>query len=466
MGQAQPGPTGPEGTKGPMGTMGPRGLPGSWSTFTKEERTSLGNLLKTFPELKGATGDPGNPGTWSTFTQEERESLANILKGFPELKGDPGKDGTVSWEQLSVEQQNKLKGKDGYITDAMALQNELASKTMWCADGSICKLPEGKNQLSFLNGSLRNSSGQMWLTGTSGVVLGVGNNPNTATFTVNSVGATLNSGSLFVKNGASDIFTVNTAGAATLHRGNLNVNNGNIVLGTTGSIRSTGMISLRGEKGFNISAKNPATGNFKVAISYNTDSQNILFTPRATSANSILNLDGARNQIQLNNIVTNTNIMTINTAGATLNAGNLNLGVNRKIKFNDGEFGRGVANPVTNSPSTTSDILQVVGQGGAALSSYRTNGNILHNIAYFQYPSGSLLDSHILLNPDHASLKGKVHLHPEKAIFSEKIIGNKGFYFEDTEKFKIEKDTAKNRLKFTIDGKTVFLGTNGTLTTT
>jgi len=119
------GPTGETGTRGPIGltgTMGPIGLTGTmgpigltgpsgsvvWSSFDETTKTDLITRLKTYPEFKGLTGTMGPIGLTGT--------MGPI--GLTGTMGSIGNTGTM--------------GPRGTID---------TTKTMWCADGQLCKLP-------------------------------------------------------------------------------------------------------------------------------------------------------------------------------------------------------------------------------------------------------------------------------------------------------------------------------------
>jgi hypothetical protein len=96
---------GPQGPQGPPGPGGPAGPPGP----------------------AGPKGESGTVG-WSDFTEAQKAQLINQLKAFAEFKGPKGDPGPA-----------------GAIGPAGGLKEEdIKDKTMWCADGEICKVPANK----------------------------------------------------------------------------------------------------------------------------------------------------------------------------------------------------------------------------------------------------------------------------------------------------------------------------------
>lgn len=125
MGQ---GPPGMQGMRGPQGPSGPPGPPGP------------------------AGGPPGPPGPveWSGFSQQDKEELAKVLvdkyksdlKGLKGDKGDSGIQGSTGPQGPPGE-----KGPAGSMGSPESIKQSLYTegRSMWCADGSFCKVPEGKS---------------------------------------------------------------------------------------------------------------------------------------------------------------------------------------------------------------------------------------------------------------------------------------------------------------------------------
>jgi len=100
MGQGQPGPIGPQGPSGQQGPKGDRGETGAPSSV---------------PGPQGPSGPAGPMGPQGVV-------------------GPVGAQGP--------------KGADGEVTNA-ALTTRLQTQTMWCADGDICKIPQGKKGIDW-----------------------------------------------------------------------------------------------------------------------------------------------------------------------------------------------------------------------------------------------------------------------------------------------------------------------------
>jgi hypothetical protein len=327
MGQAEPGPM------GPIGPTGPRGPSGSWSTFNESEKNELANMLKTFPELKGERGQTGK-------------------------QGQPG---AVNWGDLSEAQKQamkkELKGQDGYIKNETELRTQLQGRTMWCADGQLCQMPQLKafGQINFTRGELKSSAGRLTLGGETGFDLG---QVNLSEQKFNSaINFTPNQKAIFFKPeaggknmltldgennriifrdivGNKNIMTISTAGA-TLNAGDLNLGtSGKLQLNTTGHIslgartrlsHSAGRTILTGQNGLVIGSEENSN-ILKPIMTFDYPKETIMFTPSKTRLNSMLTLDGAKNNILFRDATgIGKTLMTISTAGATLNAGDLNL---------------------------------------------------------------------------------------------------------------------------------------------
>lgn len=103
-----------QGNPGPVGPLGPQGLKGD----------------------KGDKGDSGTVG-WNDFNEPQKLELVNKLKNFPEFKGPKGDQG-----------EKGEKGDVGSI-DSDANKAFLRGNSLWCADGELCKVPQGKKGLDW-----------------------------------------------------------------------------------------------------------------------------------------------------------------------------------------------------------------------------------------------------------------------------------------------------------------------------
>jgi len=131
------GPIGLTGTMGPIGLTGPTGLV-VWSSFDETTKTDLITRLKTYPEFKGPTGTMGPIG----LTGEGKQGIQGIqgIQGLTGLTGETGTRGPIG-----------LTGTMGPIgnTGTMGPRGTIdMTRTMWCADGELCKLPGGTSATS------------------------------------------------------------------------------------------------------------------------------------------------------------------------------------------------------------------------------------------------------------------------------------------------------------------------------
>lgn len=84
---------------------GPKGEPGkdfTYDMFTPEQRL----------DLKGEKGEPGKSLTFNDLTAAQKLTLKGD-KGDPGPKGEPGKDGQVTFESLTDEQKESIRGPEG-----------------------------------------------------------------------------------------------------------------------------------------------------------------------------------------------------------------------------------------------------------------------------------------------------------------------------------------------------------------
>jgi len=204
MGAGEAGPAGEDGKTGPTGPPGPMGPPGqtTWSALTDSEKTAAIALLKnqiptssiTGPPgpqgpkgqdgTNGTPGTPGTPGNKGADGISDPTAIVNTFKADNDAMNNLASKlatnqttslgalitselGKTSNEAATLRTQlagtlssnanlqtaianllttdatykGRIKGDPGSIGDTAALKTALDSKTLWCADGSICKMP-------------------------------------------------------------------------------------------------------------------------------------------------------------------------------------------------------------------------------------------------------------------------------------------------------------------------------------
>lgn len=141
---------------------GPKGDPGkdfTYDMFTPEQRL----------DLKGDPGDKGDPGkdgksiTVASSTKKADRSVdikfsdgkvVNIPPGEKGDRGDPGKDGQVTFESLTDEQIESIRGADGKsVTISSTSLNTNGDRVIKFSDGTSTTIPKGAKGDPGKNGS-------------------------------------------------------------------------------------------------------------------------------------------------------------------------------------------------------------------------------------------------------------------------------------------------------------------------
>jgi len=150
------GPIGPKGDQGPIGPAGPKGQDAiiQWGALTDAQKTEIKDGLKAFAELRGPPGPPGPKGEsgdveWSALDETQKKALASILvtNYKTELKGERGLQGPQGIQGSTGPKGDQgTQGPAGTLgSDASMKQTLFTEKrTMWCADGDFCEVPESK----------------------------------------------------------------------------------------------------------------------------------------------------------------------------------------------------------------------------------------------------------------------------------------------------------------------------------
>ena len=92
----------------PVNLRGPEGPKGADGTMTFEDLTD-----EQREALRGPKGDPGDPLTFEDLTEEQREAL----------RGPKGADGTMTFEDLTEEQRESLRGPKGDPGDPLTFED-------------------------------------------------------------------------------------------------------------------------------------------------------------------------------------------------------------------------------------------------------------------------------------------------------------------------------------------------------
>lgn len=165
MGQGPPGTVGQKGDRGPAGPTGPTGPAGpagpagkdaiiKWGELTDTQKTEIKEGLKAFAELRGPPGPAGPQGipgaiTWDNFNDTQKKNLVKVLVDNykSELKGERGDQG-LQGIQGSTGPAGPAgpQGSPGSLANPDSIKQSLFTegRTVWCADGEICKLPPNK----------------------------------------------------------------------------------------------------------------------------------------------------------------------------------------------------------------------------------------------------------------------------------------------------------------------------------
>lgn len=183
MGQTISGPRGPQGPRGPEGPPGKDAII-NWGALTESQKTEIMESLRKFAELKGERGERGDQGPpgkdgISDPTQVAAKLISNpelsknIVQQLPNVKDfndslinnllDETKnykdklilsiyskldknptflDDLSNYMTTNSKYQERLKGDPGSLADYNSVKQSLKVKTLWCADGDFCKLPD------------------------------------------------------------------------------------------------------------------------------------------------------------------------------------------------------------------------------------------------------------------------------------------------------------------------------------
>ena len=187
MGQGAAGEMGRTGSTGPAGPAGPKGDKGDkgdnatiiWGALTDAQKTEIKNGLKAFAELKGPEGPAGPAGPAgdplkvaeeisnnSGFITKLGQNIAsqstdlgkNVAKQINEnstytqniaaemSKQKSLQDSVANELSTNTTYKERIRGQPGDIGNIDALKDALftKSRTMWCADGDFCEVPESK----------------------------------------------------------------------------------------------------------------------------------------------------------------------------------------------------------------------------------------------------------------------------------------------------------------------------------
>jgi hypothetical protein len=134
MGQGEPGKVGAPGTPGPKGDKGETGPQGlvNWATFDDANKSDLINKLKAYKEFVGPKGDSGDRG--------DKGDIGSV--GAKGDKGDRGEKGDKGDKGDRGDQ--GAAGIPGQVS-----YDDMKTKSMWCADGELCKIPAGKKGIDW-----------------------------------------------------------------------------------------------------------------------------------------------------------------------------------------------------------------------------------------------------------------------------------------------------------------------------
>ncbi len=120
MGQSQPGPVGPQGPQGDRGDQGPIGIGIQTVTYDAESGNLVFKMTNETSQgpfvVKGSQGERGPQGP-----QGERG-----------IQGERGPQGATG-----------AQGPAGNIANDASLRSSLTPRTLWCADGDVCVVPDG-----------------------------------------------------------------------------------------------------------------------------------------------------------------------------------------------------------------------------------------------------------------------------------------------------------------------------------
>jgi hypothetical protein len=186
MGQGQSGPQGSPGSQGPRGDPGPQGPPGAPGKEASGDPTQVATLLSAdnaFASKLAPLVAKDNAIGVTVAEKVASEQIPRQLFTNALLTNKDFSDKLI--DSMAVDTRFRgVQGPPGSAFDDLSIQSALQPKSMWCADGQMCRIPTSapgtyltgdtviqRNKSIYLGGASLSTSGTLSLNNRHGIVV-------------------------------------------------------------------------------------------------------------------------------------------------------------------------------------------------------------------------------------------------------------------------------------------------------
>ena len=183
MGQGQSGPTGPTGPTGSRGDIGPQGPPGKDASGDPNQVATLLSADASFHSKLAPLVAKDNAIGMTVAEKVASEQVPRQLVANALLTNDNFSKKLI--DSMAIDTRFRgVQGPPGSAFDEISIQSALQPKSMWCADGQMCRIPTSapgtyltgdtviqRSKYLYLGGATNSSSGGLLVDNKHGIVV-------------------------------------------------------------------------------------------------------------------------------------------------------------------------------------------------------------------------------------------------------------------------------------------------------